>query len=107
MAKEQKYYHVYLMASISKVIYVGMTGKFRRRVKQHKTKQNPKSFTARYHVTKLVYYERYENVNDAIAREKQLKKWRREKKINLIESVNPDWKDLSTDPQFDRGEGPF
>ncbi len=96
-----------MMASISKVLYVGMTGNFYKRVKQHKTKQDPQSFTARYHITKLVYYERYGDVYKAIEREKQIKKWRREKKIKLIESVNPEWNDLAQEARFDKGEMHF
>lgn len=103
MPNKQKYYHVYIMASISKALYIGVTGNFYKRIKQHKEKHDPKSFTARYHCTKLMYYENYGDVNNAIDREKQLKKWRREKKINLFKSVNPEWKDLSHEPRFDKG----
>jgi putative endonuclease len=64
---------------------------------QHKLKQNPASFTAKYNIDKLVYYEIYQYVNDAIDREKELKKWKREWKIVLIEKENPTWRDLFYD----------
>ncbi|MEM1136411.1 MAG: GIY-YIG nuclease family protein, partial [Bacteroidota bacterium] len=65
------------------------------RVHKHKTKVYPKSFTARYNIYKLVYYEGFHAIEEAIYREKQIKKYRREKKIKLIESMNPYWLDLS------------
>ena len=99
--KPQKSYYVYLTASISRVLYVGMTSSLYHRIKQHKAGKNPDSFTARYKVNRLVYYEQYDDVNAAIDREKQIKRWRREKKVKLIESVNPNWKDLSLFPRFD------
>lgn len=91
---ERRTYYVYLLASLSRVLYVGVTNNIERRVIEHKEKSVP-GFTARYNVTRLVYYESFDYINDAIAREKEIKHWRREKKIQLIESVNPDWKDLS------------
>lgn len=90
-------YYAYIMASISRVLYTGMTNSLYHRVKQHKEGADPKGFTSRYRVNRLVYYEEYDNVYDAIEREKQIKRWRREKKVALIESVNPGWKDLSLD----------
>ncbi len=82
------------MASDSRTIYVGFTNSLVRRVSEHK--QNLiEGFTKQYRCHKLVYYEHYTDTNTAIAREKQLKRWRREKKIKLIESVNQTWKDLS------------
>lgn len=85
------------MASNTKVIYIGMTSDLNTRVIQHKTKFKPNSFASKYNCNKLVYYEKYNYVNDAIAREKQLKKWRREKKAFLIEQDNINWIDLAQD----------
>ena len=90
-----KQYYVYLMASYRRVLYVGVTNDLQRRVYQHKTKAHPESFTAKYNVNRLVYYEQFGDINDAIAREKQIKGWRRSKKTDLIEAANPNWQDLS------------
>jgi len=89
-----KQYFVYIMASRSRVIYIGMTNNLRRRVEQHQQKL-VEGFTQKYNVTRLVYYEVTHEVHAAIAREKELKGWRRSKKVTLIESMNPLWKDLS------------
>ena len=89
-----KQYYVYLMASKSRVLYVGVTNNLQRRVEQHKQKLL-EGFTQRYNVTRLVYYEMTNDVHAALAREKQIKGWRRSKKTELIESVNPTWNDLS------------
>ena len=79
------------------VLYTGMTNSLARRVQEHKAKTNPKSFTSRYNVDKLVYVEGFEDVRDAIAREKQIKKGPRRRKVLLINSLNPEWNDLSDD----------
>lgn len=92
-----KQYHVYLMASFKQTLYVGVTNDLARRVYQHKTKVHPNGFTARYNIDRLVHIETFDNIHDAIAREKQIKSWRRSKKVTLIESQNPTWKDLSLD----------
>ncbi|AOW19588.1 GIY-YIG nuclease family protein [Urechidicola croceus] len=76
-------------------LYVGVTANLEQRVKQHKSKMNRKSFTARYNLDKLVYFESFQMIGDAIAREKQLKAGSRAKKIALIEGLNPNWDDLS------------
>ncbi|WP_321169570.1 GIY-YIG nuclease family protein [Flavobacterium sedimenticola] len=76
---------------------MGVTNNIERRVEEHKNKLNPNRFTAKYDVNLLVYYETFQYINDAIDREKQLKKWNRQWKINLIEEENKDWKDLSED----------
>ena len=89
-------YFVYIMASQSGTLYIGMTNDLQRRVYQHKHKLL-EGFTKRYDVTRLVHYEIFNSVNDAIAREKQIKKWRRDKKLDLIVSTNPKWCDLSED----------
>ena len=89
-------YYVYIMTNKhNTVLYTGVTNELERRVWQHKHKVNPRSFTARYNICKLVYYEWFKDINAAIAREKQIKGWLRAKKIALIESKNPEWKDLS------------
>lgn len=75
-------------------LYVGVTNNIITRIQQHKDNINPKSFTARYNLHKLVYYEAFQEIGDAIAREKQLKGGNRAQKIALIESINPNWKDL-------------
>ena len=82
------------MTNNSKTLYIGMTNNLERRVYEHKNSL-VKGFTSKYKITKLVYYEMTNDVNTALNREKQLKNWRREWKINLIESLNPEWKDLS------------
>jgi putative endonuclease len=92
-----KQYYVYLMASFKQTLYVGVTNDLGRRVYQHKTKAHPDSFTARYNINRLVYFETFADIRDAIGREKEIKGWRRSKKVALIESENPGWKDLSLD----------
>ena len=88
-------YYVYIMASAKNgTIYIGVTNDIARRVFEHKTNENKKSFTARYKIHKLVYLESYNNIDFAIDREKQLKRWTRNKKKDLIESMNPEWDDL-------------
>lgn len=88
-------YYVYIMANQNrKVIYIGITDDLERRVYEHKNKLLD-GFTKKYNLTKLIYYEHTNDVNAAIQREKQIKKWRREKKDKLIASFNPEWKDLS------------
>ena len=88
------HFFVYIMASKSRVLYVGMTNDLTVRVFQHKTGRH-KGFTQRYRVHRLVYFESYRYVNSAIAREKEIKAWRREKRVALIESINPLWDDLA------------
>lgn len=83
-----------MMSNVSKMIYAGMTNSLSRRVWEHKGKVND-GFTKRYNLHKLVYYEEFQDVHKAIAREKKIKGWRREKKVALIEAVNPGWKDLA------------
>jgi putative endonuclease len=87
-------YYVYIMASRSGTLYTGVTNDLNRRVGEHKEGQIP-GFTRRYKVSRLVYYESHHEVNTAISREKRIKRWRREKKIQLVESVNRSWNDLS------------
>jgi len=89
-------YAVYIMASRSHNFYVGVTNNIERRVRQHK-KHELEGFTARYNIDRLVWYQIFGDVHAAIAREKQLKRWRRGKKIQLIELKNPTWQDLSAE----------
>jgi putative endonuclease len=90
-------YYVYLLANWNnKVLYVGVTNNLERRLYEHKNKL-VEGFTKKYNVNKLVYYEMTSDVNAAIRREKEIKKWRREKKNKLIEKLNPNWLDLSED----------
>jgi putative endonuclease len=89
-------YHVYIMASASHVLYTGVTNHIERRVLQHQLRQVP-GFSSRYNTRELVYVEPFGDVRAAIAREKQIKGWLRSRKIALIESLNPHWRDLSAD----------
>ncbi|MBN2096840.1 GIY-YIG nuclease family protein [Candidatus Peregrinibacteria bacterium] len=89
-----KEYFVYIIASSSKVLYIGVANNLEGRIYEHKNKIN-EGFTAKYNVNRLVYFEEYDNPNEAIDREKQLKNWHRKWKTNLIESINPGWEDLS------------
>ena len=92
----EKVYFVYIMSNSSKMLYTGITNDVETRAFQHKSKRIP-GFTQRYNLHKLVYFERFSNVLEAIGREKQIKGWSRFKKVALIESVNPKWLDLAED----------
>ena len=81
------------MASLSGTLYIGVTNSLLRRSSEHK-ERTVKSFTKKYSCNKLVYYEHYADARTAIEREKEIKKWRREKKQNLIKTINPHWNDL-------------
>ena len=85
---------VYILSSVTRTLYIGVTASLVVRSWQHQNPEKP-SFTGRYGINRLVYYEYYENIRDAIAREKQLKGWRRSRKNELIEKMNPNWDDLS------------
>ena len=90
-------YFVYFLTNRKiTVLYIGMTNNLERRMYEHK-KKIIEGFTKKYNLDKLVYYEQYTDVHLAIKREKELKKWRREKKNKLVESVNPEWKDLTNE----------
>jgi len=95
VAKEKRYY-VYIVASRSRILYVGVTGFLMARVLQYKSGETD-GFTKKYSINRLVYYESFRYVNRAIARETEIKKWRREKKVALIEADNPTWEDLASD----------
>ncbi len=88
-------YYVYILSNqFNSVLYIGVTNNLSRRLYEHKSSLID-GFTKKYRVHKLVYFESCHDVKDAIAREKQLKKWSREKKEELIRQINPDWSDLS------------
>ena len=90
-----KRYYVYIMTNARhSILYVGVTNDLSRRVTEHKCGRN-EGFTKRYKAHELVYFEECGDINDAIAREKQIKSWRRDKKDALIVSLNPQWRDLS------------
>jgi len=91
---ERRHYYVYILTNRSKTLYVGVTGNLHRRVWQHK-QGHGSDFCSRYKIDRLVYYESYDDVIKAINREKQLKGLLRIKKIQLIVSMNPTWRDLS------------
>jgi putative endonuclease len=93
---EPKRFYVYIMTNRprSHVLYTGVTGNLSRRVFEHQNKLVP-GFTSRYNLTRLVYYEQFVYPDAAIDREKEIKGWRRSKKIRLIESMNPHWHDLA------------
>ena len=93
---KQKGGYVYIMTNKNNtVLYTGVTNNLKRRIEEHHNKHNPKSFTARYNINKLVYYESFFLIGDAIAKEKQIKAGSRTKKEGLIHSMNPEWNDLA------------
>ena len=90
-------YHVYIMTNRRDgTLYIGVTNSLARRVYEHREKQAD-GFTRKYNLTQLVYYETYTSVQEAIQREKNMKEWKRAWKIELIENMNPDWRDLYDD----------
>ena len=95
--RTERCYFVYMMTCASRrALYTGVTNSLRRRVAEHKSGECS-GFTARYRTDPLVYVERFQDIRNALKREKQLKRWRREKKDALVMSMNPTWKDLSSD----------
>ena len=86
-------FYVYMMSNKVHVLYVGVTNDLLRRVGEHCGGEGGR-FTSRYGLTRLVYFEQWLDITQAILREKELKGWRREKKVRLVQSVNPDWRDL-------------
>ena len=97
MFKTQHQYYLYILSNkFNGTLYIGVTNNLERRMFEHKNKL-VEGFTKRYDLTKLIYFESFQYVNDAIRREKQLKNWNRQWKIELIEKDNPDWNDLSFD----------
>ena len=93
-------YHVYILSSVSRCIYVGVTSNLLRRLAEHRRGAIP-GFTKKYRVTRLVHFEEYESVATAITREKQLKRWPRARKNKLIERDNPAWDDLAASWRLD------
>ena len=94
MSEDKKYY-IYLLTNWNnKVMYIGVTSNLTKRIYEHKNKL-VKGFTEKYKINKLVYFEETTDVMTALQREKEIKKWRREKKNQLVNQVNPEWKDLS------------
>ncbi|MFH1456781.1 MAG: GIY-YIG nuclease family protein [Patescibacteria group bacterium] len=88
-------YYVYIITNAeNRIFYIGVTNDIERRTQEHKEKAI-KGFSSKHNLNKLIYYEYYNNINDAIAREKQLKNWHRDWKLNLINKENPQFKDLS------------
>ena len=88
-------YYIYILTNhTNKVMYIGMTNDLQRRLHEHKN-ELIEGFTKKYHVHKLVYYEEFSSPQHAIAREKQLKQWKRDKKNALVDTMNPEWKDFS------------
>src|SRR5258708_28631596 len=92
--REEKRYYVYIMASRSLTFYTGVTGDIHHRALQHRAGK-VEGFTKKYHINRLVYYETFKYVNNAIAREKQIKAWTRAKRLALIKTMNPAWQDLA------------
>ena len=94
----KKTYYVYIVSNkYNRVLYIGVTNDLERRMWEHKNSSIKDSFSKKYRLSKLIYYEDYCNIDQAIHREKQLKNWRRQWKINLIKTINPDLKDLSSE----------
>ena len=94
---ENKIYYVYIITTQNnKVMYVGMTNNLKRRIYEHKNKLVD-GFTKKYNINKLVYYESSSQIDTILNREKEIKKWRREKKNKLVETLNPEWKDLAVE----------
>jgi putative endonuclease len=94
--KRTKTFHVYIMTNRQRahILYTGITGNIGRRVFEHKSKST-QGFTSRYNLTRLAYYESLATADAAIAREKEIKGWRRSKKVRMIEAMNPHWNDLA------------
>ena len=92
-------YYFYILSNLSRTLYIGVTSDLPTRVRQHKDKHSP-GFSARYNISRLVYFEETTDVHAAIAREKQVKGWTRKRKIELVSSMNPRWHDLSEQKGF-------
>ena len=88
-------FYVYILASDSRELYVGVTGNLARRISQHRTGLHPSGYTAKHETKRLVYCETTEDVRAAIHREKQINGWTRRRKLELIGTLNPDWNDLA------------
>ncbi len=99
---QERSFFVYIVTNASKTLYIGVTNNLERRVQQHKEKSVP-GFTARYNISRLVYFAQFSDPRDAIEYEKKLKGWSRAKKITLVEESNSTWEDLAAD-WFDQPE---
>lgn len=88
-----KTYYVYILTNKSNTLYIGVTNNLKRRYREHKYKTHD-GFTSAYNINKLIYFEEYGSINDAITREKQLKNWHRQWKINLIKNINPKFEEI-------------
>jgi putative endonuclease len=93
MPNREYHFWVYILSNRSHTLYIGVTNNLCARVAQHR-QQSPGTHTAKYKINRLVYFERFQYINNAIAREKELKHWTRAQKIALIESMNPTWEEL-------------
>jgi putative endonuclease len=94
MSQRDYLFYVYILANRSRNLYIGLTNNLPKRLAQHR-EHRPGTYTARYKIDRLVYYEQFGYILNAIARETELKDWNRAKKIDLIEQTNPTWEDLS------------
>jgi putative endonuclease len=94
MVRREYAFYVYILSSRSRNLYVGMITSLMRRVLEHRA-MKPGAHTAHYNIMRLIYFERYQYVDKAIARENELKSWTRAKKVALVETVNPTWEDLA------------
>ncbi|MFA6251810.1 MAG: GIY-YIG nuclease family protein [Candidatus Paceibacterota bacterium] len=94
---DMKNYYIYIITNYNNtVLYTGVTNNLERRIQEHKSK-TISSFSNKYNLNKIVYYEQFSNINDAISREKQIKGGSRKKKVSLVNNLNPEWRDLSMD----------
>lgn len=101
MSYFSKTYHIYIVSNrIRSVFYIGVTSDLYRRISEHASSADPNSFTSKYNCKYLIYYEEYQSVKEALAREKQLKKWSKQKKLDLIQELNPKLRDLSTSSRW-------
>jgi putative endonuclease len=96
MQGREYHFYVYILGSRSRNLYIGLTNNLRRRLSEHR-EHRPGTHTASYNIDRLLYFECFQYVRSAIAREKELKDWNRALKVELIEKVNPTWQDLATD----------
>jgi putative endonuclease len=97
MPYNTKTYHIYIVSNkIRTVYYIGVSSDLERRIYEHQNNIYPNSFTSKYNCKYLIYYEESPSIKDAISREKQLKKWNKQKKLDLIQTLNPKLRDLST-----------
>ena len=94
--QNRRTYYVYIMSSLSRTLYTGVTNSLERRVAEHRERR-PGSFTGRYKIDRLVYFEGFDDINQAILRESEIKQMARRTKIALIESMNPEWRELTAE----------